>query len=197
LYEWMLFYDYPTLVLVTLSALFFVRMIDEPTLGRSAAFFASTATLTLTRTIFHPLWFVAPARPGVRGRARPAPDARAVAAAVPLAAVALIVGKNVVQFGVPGTSSWLGLGLRPPRPATTSPAAIWRRLVSEGRVDRVALVEPLRRRPWRRIGRWCRRTDLRGTRFSTSVGWTSGNPNFFNPRLRRPSPGTTSRGSRV
>src|SRR5207249_5383211 len=97
-------------------------------------------TLTLARTIFHPLWFVAQlglALAAVHGRRRTV----AVAAAVPLAAVALIVGKNMVQFGVPGTSSWLGLGLSR-LVLHDIPRADLRRLVSEGRVDRVALVEP-------------------------------------------------------
>lgn len=43
LYEWMLFYDYSTLVLVALTAFFFVRMIDCPTFYRAAAFFLGSA----------------------------------------------------------------------------------------------------------------------------------------------------------
>ena len=140
LYEWMLFYDYPTLVLVALSALFFVRMIDSPTFGRAAAFFATSGALTLTRTIFHPLWLVAQlglALATTRGASRRI----LAAAAIPLALVALVVGKNVVQFGVPGTSSWLGLGVARLVTHDVPPADI-RRLVDEGRVDRVALARP-------------------------------------------------------
>jgi len=177
LYEWMLFYDYPTLVLVTLSALLFVRMIDEPAVGRAAAFFASTATLTLTRTIFHPLWFVAQlglALAAVPGRRRTV----AVAAAVPLAAVALIVGKNVVQFGVPGTSSWLGLGMSR-LVLHDIPRADLRRLVSEGRVDRVVLVEPFVGGPgsYRSVVRRHRPT---GHAILDERRTASGKPNFFN-----------------
>jgi hypothetical protein len=177
LYEWMLFYDYPTLVLVTLSALFFVRMIDEPTLGRTAAFFATTATLTLTRTIFHPLWFVAQlglALAAAHGRRR----TLAFAAAVPLAAVALIVGKNVVQFGVPGTSSWLGLGLSR-LVLHDIPRADLRRLVGEGRVDRVALVDPFGGglASYRSVVPPHRPT---GHAILDERRMASGNPNFFN-----------------
>jgi hypothetical protein len=140
LYEWMLFYDYSTLVLVALTAFFFVRMIDCPTFYRAAAFFATSGALTLTRTIFHPLWLLAQlglALATTRGASRRV----LAAAAVPLALVALVVGKNMVQFGVPGTSSWLGLGVA--RLVTHDvPRSDIRRLVDEGRVDRVALARP-------------------------------------------------------
>jgi hypothetical protein len=140
LYEWMLFYDYPTLVLVTLTALLFVRMFDRPTIGRAAAFFAAAAALTLTRTIFHPVWLLAQlglALAATRGGSRKI----AAAAAVPLALVALVVGKNIVEFGVPGTSSWLGLGVARLVTHDVPPSDI-RRLVDEGRVGRVALGQP-------------------------------------------------------
>jgi hypothetical protein len=140
LYEAMLFYDQWSVVALTAALLLFVVLLERPTAGRALGFFAVCALLVLTRTVFHPLWLVV-----VLGLALAAawPQRRAilVGAALPVALVALVVGKNAVQFGVPGTSSWLGVGLAR-LVLHDVPHADLEQLAARGRVGRVALVRP-------------------------------------------------------
>jgi len=59
LYENLLFYDHPTLVLLTLAALGLQRFATQPTLVRGLLFFSTAAALVLTRTLFQLWWLLA------------------------------------------------------------------------------------------------------------------------------------------
>jgi hypothetical protein len=141
LYENFFFYDYPTLVAVTLTALAVARFARIPSFGRGSAVFALLAYSVLTRTLFQVWWIVLVAAillvaTGARRRLV------MVAAALPVALVLGVYVKNWVLFGVPSTSSWTGMGLA--RVAVDAlPLAERQQLVREGKLNAVALVQPL------------------------------------------------------
>jgi hypothetical protein len=176
LYEAMLFYDQLTVVAVTGALLLFLRLLERTDGRRSLVFFAVCALLVLTRTVFHPLWLVAalgvPLWAGWQHR-----RAILVGAAIPVAVVALVVVKNAVQFGVPGTSSWLGVGLA--RLAFHDvPRTDLERLTTEGRVAPIALVGSFG--PLSSYRAWVPRHAPTGHAVLDDEWKRGGNPNWFN-----------------
>ena len=110
LYENWFFYTYPTTVLVTVVAVAIERWVRT---GRPAWFVAvcaTTAMVSLTQSLFHPLWFVAVV--GLAWFARPPAAARGLAIAAIAISAGLVLGvvvKNQVVIGEPGMSSWVGM----------------------------------------------------------------------------------------
>lgn len=141
LYQYWLYFTYPSGVLVTWAAFFCVRFVRTRRIGWAAGFFASTSVLVLLNSSFELPWLVvALAIVVFWGRMR----WRQVAV---LGGVALVlVGgwyvKNAVVFGTYTTSSWLGMNLAKitTEPGTSEPRL--RQLVHEGEVSRLALVAP-------------------------------------------------------
>lgn len=139
LFENAFFYDYPTTALLTLSALAVAHYAARPSLGRGLVVFALAAALILLRTLFQWPWLVLVAAVLLVSRSR----ARTVLAAgsVAVALVAGVVAKNWVMYGVPSTTSWTGIMLA--RSTVDSlPLSERRRLVAEGKLHVVSLVEP-------------------------------------------------------
>jgi hypothetical protein len=139
IFENWLFYDYPMLVALTLSALALYRYLDRPTAVRGLAFFSLLAVVILTRSIFQIVWLVLVAGLVVLAR-RPSRSVLALSA-LPLLLVAGVSVKNAVLFGTPTTSSWLGMNLARVTVAQL-PQAERERLVREGTLSRVSLVRP-------------------------------------------------------
>lgn len=110
LYENWLYYDYPLAALLCCSAYSLTVFLRKPTGAAAGALFFLAAGIALIRCLFHAVWVVAiigallAAR---RGHAR----AILTAAAVPLALVLFVYAKNLVCFGQPAASSWMGMNL--------------------------------------------------------------------------------------
>ena len=140
-YENAFFYDYPTLVLLTVTALAVARFVRKPTLGRGTIVFGVAATLVLTRTIFQLPWLLALLAillVACKNHRRIV----LVSCALPLALVLAVIAKNWLMFGVPSTTSWSGIMLA--RAAVVSlPLSERRELVREGKLHTVSLVKPL------------------------------------------------------
>ncbi len=140
-YENDFFYDYPTLVLLTVAALAAARFVAKPTFWRGFWFFAATASLVLLRTLFEWPWVllvVMLALVVCRGHRRTV----LWSCALPVALVAAVVAKNWIMYGVPSTTTWSGIMLA--RSAVTAlPLSERRQLVAEGKLHRVSLVTPL------------------------------------------------------
>jgi hypothetical protein len=141
LYENELFYDYPTLVVLTVTTLAVARFVRRPTLLRGLVVFGGAGALVLSRTLFQVWWLLLllgvllVACRGHRGVVL-------AACAVPLALVVGIYAKNLVLYGVPSTTSWTGMGVA--RVAVAAlPLEERRRLVTEGKLHSVSLVKPL------------------------------------------------------
>ena len=140
-YENGLTYDYPTMALVTLAALAVARYVDRPTLTRSLLVFAPVTALVLVRTIFQWPWLLLVAALLLVVRRA---EARALlfGASIAVVLVGAVIAKNWVMYGVPSTTSWSGMMLA--RSAVLSlPLSERRRLVVEGKLHPVSLVEPL------------------------------------------------------
>lgn len=135
------FYDYPTVVVITLSGIAVVRCASRPTFARASLVFACAAYAVLTRTLFQ-LWWILAVLAILLIACRRHRRVILVAALVPLALVLGVYVKNWVMFGVPSTSSWTGMGLA--RVAVVGlPLSERRQLVREGKLHPVSLVQPL------------------------------------------------------
>jgi hypothetical protein len=108
-----LFYTALEVLFLGLGAILAAWWLERPGPGRLAAALAPAVLLVLTRSLFHPLWFVLLlALLLALGRAAGAPRGRlAAVAAAALLLVAAWPLKNLVRFGFFGTSSWSGLSL--------------------------------------------------------------------------------------
>jgi hypothetical protein len=141
LYESWLFYDYPVLVLLTLSALALQRFAARPTTARSAAFFSLLAVVIFTRSLYQPIWFVLALAlvlwlgVGSRGTILRG-------AAVPFALLLALTIKQQVMFGTPATSSWVGMNMSRIAVSPLSDAER-RAYVRSGELDPIQLIPPL------------------------------------------------------
>lgn len=142
LYEHWLFYEYPAATLLVVSALAAHRLLRRPSFWTSAAFFGVVAVVVYTRSIFQLPWLLLVGALLVavrRDLARPV----VAGAVVPLLAVGGLVLKNAALFGVPSTSSWLGMNLAQVTHSQV-PLAERRELVARGELSPVSFVEPFR-----------------------------------------------------
>ena len=140
-YENILTYDYPTLVLLTLTALAVVRYAHEPTFARGFLVFTGVGALIWLRTIFEWPWLFLVLAILLVARRQSARHALA-GSVLAIALVAGLIAKNWIMYDVPSTTSWSGIMFA--RAAVTSlPLSERRRLVAEGKLHRVSLVTPL------------------------------------------------------
>jgi hypothetical protein len=105
-------YDQPTILLVALLILFVGRYAASATTGHLAAVTGLGAVAVLTRTVFHPAWYlllvaglVAVRRPDWRDRRLWA------VLALPAVAIGIFVVKNQVLYGEAGLTTWGGASL--------------------------------------------------------------------------------------
>jgi hypothetical protein len=140
-YENVFFYDYPTIVLVTLTTLAVLRFADKPTFGRGLLAFGLAASLVLMRTLFQWPWLllmVAILYLACKSNRR----AVLLSAALPFALVAAVIAKNWIMYDVPSTTSWSGMNFARIADASLS-LRDRRQLVHEGKLHGVSLVTPL------------------------------------------------------
>lgn len=139
-YENWLYYEYIVMTLLVIAALALSEFARSWRARWGVAFFALLALVVYTRASFQVVWMllVVACLCFVRRDAwRPILKA----AAIPVLVVVLLYAKNVVLFGVPSTSSWFGMNLARIT-LWVAPASEKQRLVAEGKLSRVALVDP-------------------------------------------------------
>lgn len=110
LYENWLMYTFPTVVLLTVSAVALYQYLVTLQTRWCVAFFGLLALLLLTRSLFHLAWMVGVAvllAVSMWERRRQV----LLAAILPVLVVASWYGKNYYLFGMFSSSSWLGLGM--------------------------------------------------------------------------------------
>jgi hypothetical protein len=142
LYQNWLYPTFPIAVTLVLSALALARFDRTRAPAMLGLFLGGCAVLVYLRSVFHPVWFLGLV--GVVGwwaARRIGARRTVVVAALPMLLVVGLSAKNMILFGDPGTSSWLGMSLAK---ATTFslPRGQLRQLEREGVVDRVAEVTP-------------------------------------------------------
>ncbi len=141
LFENILLYTHPVAVMLVLSAYLLHRFMNKGHWMHGAAFFTIIATVVLTRSLFHMVWYLAAfalVLAGGRNRLRSV----LIMGLIPFVAVAGVYLKNHVLFGSFSTSSWLGASFAK---VTTSmlPEEERLRLVEEGRISELALIPPI------------------------------------------------------
>jgi len=130
------FYPYPTACLVSASLLALLRLVERRTWGWGLAFAGLLGCLVLLDSLYQLPWMlVALALPVVVARI----PWRTVllVSAVPLVLVVGWTAKNVVLFGVPSTSSWVGINLSKTAIAGLGASDV-SRLVAQGRLRPLA-----------------------------------------------------------
>jgi hypothetical protein len=139
MYEDLLFYEYPVCALLVVCVGAGALYLRRPSFALASAFLWLSALLIYTRSMFQIIWlFIAMGfllivtRPGVRKMVL-------LASIGPLVVVGALYAKNIIVFGVPSTTSWLG-----PQLAKVTvyelPTSERDRLVANGTLSRFALV---------------------------------------------------------
>ncbi len=140
LFENLLFYTYPVALLLVLSVLALQLYLGSGRITYAWVFFGLLGIIVLTRSLFHPLWFVLAAA-GLVAADRRSRSRLIVAAAVPLLLIGLWSAKNLILFGSASSSSWLGMSLS--KMITVGvPEGERARLVREGAISPFALRRP-------------------------------------------------------
>ncbi len=174
LYENLLFYTYPVTLMLILSVLCLEAHLRTGGMKYAWLFFSLLGCIVLTRSLFHPLWFVfvAGALITIQCQHR---RRLLIAAAVPLLLIAVWSVKNQALFGSANSSSWLGMSLC--KMVTVGvPKGERERLAEEGVLSPYAL-----RPPYMEINEY---RDLLPRRDSTGVPVldceirSTGNPNL-------------------
>lgn len=116
-------YDLPTIVLLAALALRTARYVASGSAPDLAWVTGLAGAVVLTRTVFHPVWFVLVAA-GVLALRRPsAPPARvAVLVGAPLVVILALVAKNQVLYGEPTLTTFAGPSLAKIAGSAASPA---------------------------------------------------------------------------
>lgn len=138
LFENLLFYTYPTAVLIVVATLLLVRYAASGSRWDAFLFFLVLATVILIRSLYHPVWFLVAgvALLVLLGPARPRDVL--IAAVAPLLLVAALFTKNALLFGELSSSSWFGMNLA--RASTLQiPLEERESLVGQGRLSALAL----------------------------------------------------------
>jgi hypothetical protein len=140
LYENWLFYTYPMALTLAAGALFTHRLAEGGRFFDASMLFVLLAVAAFTRAIFHLAWLLLI----VAVLACLLPKKRRLVLLVASPALLLLLvlyTKNWVEFGIPTSSSWVGMNLAK---LTTFPLSPEERtsLVQEGRVSPLALIVP-------------------------------------------------------
>lgn len=140
LYENWLFYTYPVATLLCAAAVMLRRFLRAGTLASALGFFALLATVVLTRSLFHWMWYVGIwiVLAGLQADRR---KRLVVAGAVPFLVIATWHVTNHAVLGSTAGGTWLGMSLS----KTTTfllPRAERERSVEQGRLSPYALIPP-------------------------------------------------------
>ncbi len=141
LFENWLMYDVPVTALLCLAAVWLALFARRGSALYAHAFFATILLLCATRSLFHLVYFGAAVMllAGLaRGRQR---RILLRSAAAPLLLLVLLYAKNLVLFGHPGPSSWLGMNLARIATAAISGQEL-ERLRRQGDLSAAAVVPP-------------------------------------------------------
>jgi hypothetical protein len=139
-YENWLYNEYIVMTLLLLAAFALTQFTRAWRVRWGVAFFAILAAIVYTRSSFQIVW-MALVVACLCAINRDTWRIILKAAAVPLLVVVLLYAKNAVMFGSATTSSWIGMDLARIT-LWVAPESEKQRLVGEGKLSRVALVDP-------------------------------------------------------
>ena len=130
------FYPYPTACLISMSVLALLRFVERRTWGWGLTFAGLLGALVLLDSLYQLPWMLVALLLVVVVAKVPWRTVMIVSA-VPLVLVVGWTAKNVVLFGVPSTSSWVGINLSKTALAGLSASEV-SSLVAEGRLSALA-----------------------------------------------------------
>ena len=140
MYENRLFYTYPIMFFLCLSAFFLHRFLVRERFVDGFFFFGIMALSICTRSMFHYIWFLA-AFGMLIVLGKPSRRKVALCFIVPFLAILLLYGKNYVLFGEFSSSTWMGMSAA--KIATKNyPLEERKDLVEKGRISAVSLIDP-------------------------------------------------------
>ena len=105
-----LFYTYPATCLLALSLIFLNNYFDKRAYTHLFFFFSTIALIVLTRSLFHPIWFII-TLVGIVAYDRHNAKRIILCALLPLLIISAVHVKNYVLFKQVGLSSWFGMNL--------------------------------------------------------------------------------------
>jgi hypothetical protein len=141
LYENWLFYTYPVIFLLILSAFFLYKFIETSRMSYVFFFFVSCALIVLTRTLFQAIWFLF-ILIGLLFLNRRNAKKIVMAALVPFSFIAFFYIKNYIVFKEASLSSWFGMNLI--KMTFTIPQSTLQSTVEDDEVSEIALIKPFR-----------------------------------------------------
>ena len=128
-------YDEPTILLVALLVLFIGRYVVSGSTRHLAVITGLATVAVLTRTVFHPGWYVLLVVGLFLARRPTWPDRRVVlAVALPAVAILAFVAKNQVLYGEPNLTSWGGPSLDKIAGSAARPE-LQKQLIADGTVS--------------------------------------------------------------
>lgn len=142
LFENILLYTYFAATFLCLAGLFLHRFVSGSRLLDGFMFFTMLALVILTRSFFHPAWFILILLP-LLVLAKTLRKKIILAASIPLLVVLLLYGKNAFLFGDFSSSSWLGMSFskmttfRLPEDERIA-------LVGKGKISELSLLAPFK-----------------------------------------------------
>lgn len=140
LFENWFFYDYPIVVIITLSALFLHRFLSQNGWINGTTFFLLLSSIVLTRSLFHLFWFFL-IFSGLLVLKWENRKKIFLCGLFPFLLIMLWIMKNQFLFGTPSTSSWIGMSLA----KSYLPHISWeekKRLIDEGKISNLSLISP-------------------------------------------------------
>lgn len=111
LFENFLFYTYPEALLLLCATNLAIGAVQRPSGWRFCGLTSALCALTLTRSLFHPIWIVMVLAVVYLSTGRAQLRALALGSALPLVVVCLVMGKSLALYGTSSLSSWRGMNL--------------------------------------------------------------------------------------
>ena len=134
-----LFYTYPATCLLALSLIFLNNYFDKRAYTHLFLFFSTIALIVLTRSLFHPIWFII-TLVGIVACDRHNAKRIILCALFPLLIIGAVHVKNYVLFKQVGLSSWFGMNLA--KMTLTVPLEKIEPLVEKGELSSIATIMP-------------------------------------------------------
>lgn len=142
LYENLFFYSYLMAVILGIAALFLHKFISQWRLRDGITFFSLGALAILTRSLFHPIWFLGTALLLlIIFKEKYQRKLILASLIIPLLVIGCWYGKNIYLFGVTEGSSWAGMNLAHITMGTLSQEEK-EGLVQKGVLSQVSLMGP-------------------------------------------------------
>lgn len=140
-YENWLFYTYPVTCLILISSLFLYNHFENETWTSLFFFFLIIALIVITRSLFHPIWFIL-ILIGLLVSEKHSIKKVLLCALLPFLIIASLYLKNYLLFDQIHATSWFGMNLT--KMTFTIPFEKITPLINKGEISDIAVIKPFR-----------------------------------------------------